>query len=159
MTTKTTIELTETQRRLVEELGVLYEQGGMQPAAGRILALLVVSDQVELTFEEICETLNISKSAVSNTLNFLINTDRVEYITQPGERKRYFRIKMKSMKDGITKALTGINAINVVLKKVLEQRPHGTREFNENLEELTGFLDFLKEELPLLIEKWERRHS
>ena len=151
------LSLTDQKLRLIEELGVLNEQSGMQPAAARIMALLMISDKTELTFEEIYETLHISKSAASNAINFLLSTDKVEYITQPGERRRYFRCKLKSLKDGVQKSMAGLDAFNAVLKKVLDQRPVGTREFNASLEELTQFLDFLKEELPVLYQKWEDR--
>lgn len=151
------LPLTDHKLRLIEELGVLNEQSGMQPAAARIMALLMISDKTELTFEEIYETLNISKSAASNSLNFLLSTDRVEYLTQPGERRRYFRCKLQSLKDGVQKSLANLDAFNVILKKVLDQRPVGTREFNSKLEETTQFLDFLKEELPVLFQNWEDR--
>ncbi|HWJ26645.1 MAG TPA: hypothetical protein VNS32_08880 [Flavisolibacter sp.] len=153
----TTVELTDQKLKLIEELGVLHEQNGMQPAAARILSLLLVSDRTELTFEEIYETLNLSKSATSNALNFLLNTNKIEYITHSGERKRYFRFKMQSLKEGVQRSLTGIDSFNTLLKKVLDQRPVGTREFNSSLEEITQFLDFMKDELPLLFQKWEAR--
>src|SRR5215211_2638071 len=151
-----TIQLSDKKLRLIEELGILHEQSGMQPAAARILALLVVSDRNELSFEEIYETLNISKSAASNAINFLISTDKLEYTTNPGERKRYFRFKVKSMKEGVQKSLAGMEKLSTLLKKVLEQRPEETKEFNTNLTEIIGFMDFLKTELPSLFEKWER---
>src|SRR5215831_18960143 len=131
--------LTDKKLGLIEELGVLQEQNGMQPAAARILALLLVAENPELSVEEIYETLNLSKSAASNSLGFLQSTDRVEYITRPGERKRYFRCKVQSLKSGLQKSLAGMQAVNIVLKKVLEQRPHGTKEFNAKLEEITQF--------------------
>ncbi len=151
------VQLTDKKLRLIEELGILHEQSGMQPAAARILALLVVSDRPELSFEEIYETLNISKSAASNAINFLLNTGKLEYTTNPGERKRYFRLKVKSMKEGVQKSLAGMEKLSALLKQVLEQRPRDTREFNTNLSEIIGFMDFLKTELPSLIEKWEKR--
>ncbi|RYD54523.1 MAG: MarR family transcriptional regulator [Sphingobacteriales bacterium] len=154
-----TTVLTETKLRLVEELGVLHEQGGMQPAAARVLSLLMVSDKVELSFEEIYETLKISKSAASNAINGLLSTGRIEYMTQPGERKRYFRCKLKNIKEGVQKSLSGIEAMNVMLKKVLDQRPASTKEFNTNLKEMIQFLDFLRKELPALIAKWEARNK
>jgi len=153
------VKVSDKKLKLVEELGVLYEQSGMQPAAARILALLLVSDKTELTFDEIYETLKMSKSAASNALNFLLTTDKVEYMTQPGERRRYFRCKLPSLKDGVQKALAGMDAFNVLLKKVLDQRPAGTREFNATLEETTQYLDFMKDELPALFQKWEKRRK
>jgi len=155
MNSRTSIQMTEKQLRLIEKLGVFYEKGGMQPAAARILALLLVSDNIELTFEEIYETLHLSKSATSNALNFLLNTDKLEYITQPGERRRYFRFKMRSLKEGVQKSLEGIAAYNILLKEVLAQRPESTEEFNASLEENSQFLEFIREELPKLFQKWE----
>lgn len=149
------IPLTDKQLKLIEELGVLHEKGGMQPAAARILSLMMVSDKVELTFEEIYETLNLSKSATSNALNFLLSTDRAEYITKPGERKRYFRFKLRSLKEGIQQSLVGIGAFNVLLKEVLRLRPDRTGEFNASLQESSQFLDFISQELPKLYQKWE----
>lgn len=151
------VELAIKKLKLIEELGVSYERSGMQPAAARILALLLVSDKTELTFEEIYETLKTSKSAASNALNFLMDTGRVEYITKPGERRRYFRFKLQSLKEGVQKSLDGLDSFNVLLKKVLQQRHPGTKEFNTSLEETTHFLDFMKEELPVLLQKWETK--
>ena len=155
MISNMSMELTQQQLQLIEELGVLHEQGGMQPAAARILSLLLISDRTELTFEEIYETLHLSKSATSNALNFLLNTNRIEYITHSGERRRYFRYKLQSIKDGVQKSLAGIGMFNVILKKVLAQRPVGTKAFNAKLEEITEFMDFIIAELPALLQKWE----
>lgn len=152
-----TIELNDRKRKLIEELAVLQEGAGMQPASARIMALLIVSDETELSFEEVYETINMSKSAASNALNFLLNTGKIEYVTRLGERKRYFRVKLKSIKDEITKVLAGLGTFNATLKKILDQRPVGTKEFNANLEEIISFNDFIRQELPALIGKWENQ--
>lgn len=64
------IQLTDHQKQLIEELSILYEQNHLTPVMARILAFLIVSDQPELAFDQIRETLNISKSAASNALNW-----------------------------------------------------------------------------------------
>jgi len=151
------VPLTDKQLELIEALGVFHEQSGIQPAASRILSLLLVSNRTELTFEEIYETLKLSKSATSNALNFLINTQKLEYITRSGERKRYFRFKIRSLKDGIQKSLEGVNAFNILLKQVVSLRSESTGEFNSSLVEVTQFLDFLQIELPMLFQQWENQ--
>lgn len=150
-----TVQLSDKKLKLIEELGIHNEKSGMQPAASRVFALLMISDENELTFEEIYETLNISKSAGSNAINLLIDTHRVEYITRPGERKRYFRIKVISLKEGVQRSLGNLEVFNSLLKQVLAERTSETKEFNEGLSEVVGFLDFMKKELPLLFQKWE----
>ncbi|WP_276133951.1 GbsR/MarR family transcriptional regulator [Polluticoccus soli] len=152
-----TMKLSQEKLSLIEEFGVFHEQNGMQPAAGRVIALLFISDNVELTFEEIYETLHMSKSAASNAINFLLSTNRIEYITKPGERRRYFRVKAQNITDVIQRSLTGMNGFNTMLKKVLEHRPAHTKDFNNRLKEVTQFMDFLHAELPVLFQKWEQR--
>ncbi len=149
------IQFSAEKMQLIEALGLHNEQSGLQPAASRIFALLLISDTIELSFEAIYQTLNISKSAASNALNLLIDTHRVEYITKPGERKRYFRCKVKSLKEGIELHLQKVEIFNQLLKRVLLQRPVNTKEFNEGLEEAVGFLDFMRMEMPVLYQKWE----
>lgn len=39
------LRLTDQQKELIEELGVFHEQTGLQPAAARIISLLLVSDR------------------------------------------------------------------------------------------------------------------
>lgn len=149
------VPLSDNKLKLIEELGIHFEKSGLQPAASRVYALLMISNQNELTFEEVYETLNISKSAGSNALNLLIDTQRVEYITRPGERKRYFRIKVRSLKEGIQRSLDNMEVFNSLLKQVLADRTKETKEFNVGLSEVVGYLDFMRKELPLLFQKWE----
>lgn len=149
------LQLSDNKLKLIEELGIHYEKSGLQPAASRVFALLMISDQNELTFEEIYEVLNISKSAGSNAINLLIDTQRVEYFTRPGERKRYFRIKLVSLKEGVQRSLGNLEVFNSLLKQVLAERTKETKAFNEGLSEVVGFLDFMKMEWPVLLQKWE----
>lgn len=150
------IQLSDKKLKLIEELGMYFEKSGTQPAASRIFALLLISDINELTFEEIYETLNISKSAASNAINLLIDTHRVEYITRPGQRKRYFRSKVESLNEGVQRAIDNMVVFNSILKKVVAQRAEGTTEFNEGLEEVISYLDFMSIEMPALFKKWEK---
>ena len=79
------------QDELIEKIGVHFEKEGLQPVAARILSLLTVSDKEEQTFDEIRDTLKISKSAASNGINLLLKINSIEYITKLGDRKRYFK--------------------------------------------------------------------
>ncbi|MGC9330744.1 MAG: GbsR/MarR family transcriptional regulator [Bacteroidales bacterium] len=83
------------QKKLIESIGRQVEQEGMQPVAGRILALLMVMDKEQYTFDEIVEELNISKSSASIALNILQLKDMIDYETYSGDRKRYFHIKVQ----------------------------------------------------------------
>lgn len=81
----------ESQKDLVEYIGRIHEKEGYQPVAARIVGLLMVMDKEEYTFDEIVEALSISKSSASVALRNLEIRGVIEYITHPGDRKRYFR--------------------------------------------------------------------
>jgi len=150
-------KITQGQKELVEKLGVFYEKSGMQPASCRVMALLLVADQTELTFEEIQQSLSISKSATSGAINLLLTVNRVEYITRPGERKRYFRAKIMNWKEDMLKKIEEMTAMSVLLKEISKQRPKSTKEFNHTLIEMVSFLEFLQTEMPAIFKKWESK--
>ncbi|MHC2992551.1 hypothetical protein OB13_13525 [Pontibacter sp. HJ8] len=151
--------LSEKQRELIEEIGIYHENNGFQPAVARVVGLLLVSDKPELTFDEISETLNISKSATSNALNMLLNTGNIEYTTFSGDRKRYFRIKSTNGRDLFTKKMEDLSGLNDLLKRVLEVRKRENPEHDIRLKNFIGFLDYLKEQLPGLIENWKKNNE
>jgi DNA-binding transcriptional regulator GbsR (MarR family) len=147
--------ITEKQRILIEQLGVFYEQEGFHPAGARIMALLLIADRNELTFDEIKDALNISKSATSTAINLLINTKRIEYFTNPGERKRYFRATIVNWKKHMKEKLEEIIKMSSIMEAIIEQRPATTADFNNSLKEVHSFMTFFHKEIPLLIERWK----
>src|SRR6516162_3776595 len=88
------MKLNQNQKNLIEKMGVFLEHSGIPPTEGRILSLLLVADEIEMTFDDIREHLQISKSAASNALNVLLKINKIEYITKTGDRKRYFRSRI-----------------------------------------------------------------
>lgn len=78
---------------MVEQLGVHIEkEDQMAPLAARILATLILSCKDGVSFDELVTDLEASKSTVSTHLNSLSASGLVDYITKPGDRKRYFII-------------------------------------------------------------------
>lgn len=86
------MELAQEKKQLVEDVGVLLEErANLSPLASRIYALLILSSYDGMSFEEIVNTMQASKSSVSSNLNVLLQLHYVDYYTKPGDRKRYFR--------------------------------------------------------------------
>jgi DNA-binding transcriptional regulator GbsR (MarR family) len=155
-TTLIHMHITETKKRLIEKLGVFFEGQGRTPAEARIIALFLVADQIEMTLEEIQEALSISKSAANNALNVLLLTDQVEYVTQPGNRKKYYKSKieqwMTHVEQHIEKSVEG----KTLLKEVLEQRTKATKTFNTALKDMIEFMDFVHSQHQELFIKWKK---
>ena len=101
------------QRALIERIGRNNERDGFQPVTARILGLLMVMDKEEYTFDEIVDEMQISKSSASNALRNLELRGVIEYVTYPGDRKRYFRFVSGD-----------INEIIAEIEKRMQQKLH-----------------------------------
>src|SRR5687768_4149362 len=123
------IQLSENQKNLVEKMGVAYERSGLTPVASRMLALMLVAEDPDLTFDQLQATLGISKSATSNSINLLLNTYKIEQVTKLGERKRYFRNRIIHWKEDIKKTHEQLNLFADLMRAILKQRPGDTVEF------------------------------
>jgi len=151
--------LTDKQKELIERLGVFTEQNGIPPTEARISSLLLVADEVELTFDQIRELLNVSKSAASTALNTLLATQKITYTTRPGDRKRYFSSNLVNWEENASVGFQKMLGVNKLLHEILDQRTPNTPEFNEGLRNLIEFMDFMNTELPQLFEKWRNRKT
>lgn len=151
------IQLSEKQKELIEKLGIMFERSGMTPAQTRIIALLMISDRVELSFDEIRETLQLSKSATSNSLNTLLITDRITYTTKIGDRKRYFKSKIATFGTDFEKQFNQLIKVKEIFQEILESRTKETPEFNSKMAKLIDFLDYFQQEFPAFMKKWETR--
>lgn len=146
--------LTPEQKQLIEKIGIYHEQQGFPPVVGRIMGLLFVANQPHLTFEEIIENLNISKSATSNALNLLLQMRLIEYTTFSGDRKRYFSALLENWHQEVVAKMNSILAFSSLLRQANELRGDSNPEMSNKVLERIEFMEFLSQEVPVLLEKW-----
>lgn len=97
---------THTKEELIESLGMHFESMyQLPPLATRIYAQLILTGSDGLTFEELIEATEASKSSVSTSINLLLQTQKIEYFTKPGDRKRYFRKNANYLKNRLSNYL------------------------------------------------------
>lgn len=145
------ILLKDEQRQLLERLAALYDRAGLPPASAKIMALLTVSDATELSFDQIQDTLGISKSATSQALTHLQNCKEVEFTTRIGDRKRFFRLKTSSWLESILEKFEHLKRTSELYSEILKQRPADTPEFNKALQVKASLLRVAVEKLPDLL--------
>lgn len=148
--------LTQKQKELIESFGVIQENMGLSPAAARVNALLVVSDDVELTFDEIKDGVSLSKSATSNAINYLLASKHIGYKTKPGDRKRYFFSKLGQWQNSFIDSMEGLTNYNQIMKEIHKHRSDATTDFNEQLKDFTEFIDYYQKESIKLIRNWKK---
>lgn len=139
------------QKELIEQIGRENEREGFQPVPARILGLLMVMDKEEFTFEEIVEEMQISKSSASTALKKLEIRGIIEYITYPGDRKRYFRFVsgeidglVNEMENKLKRNLVIINQIIELKKDPNSRNSNFLRTISKGMEFFIKNLDELK---------------
>jgi len=142
-----TEERIQKQREIIETIGRYFDREGFQPIAGRILGLLMVMDKEQFTFDEIVEELQISKSSASNALRNLEIRGQVEYITIPGDRKRYFRLKRQDAFSMIKEFEEKMRMMIVLLEKIISLKADPDSPNSELFKNLIGIHDYILEKL------------
>jgi DNA-binding transcriptional regulator GbsR (MarR family) len=132
------------QREYVETLGRLTNQSGASALSGRIVGLLSFLDKEEFTFDEIVDELKISKSSASTTINHLLESDKIEYITYAGDRKRYFRIKINTRKQFLNMMRNHISKMEKLNREVLALKKDKNSRSSKNIQAMLEGLVFWK---------------
>ena len=153
------LPLTEKQLDLVERIGVLHDQTGLRPAEGRILGLLIVASEPELTFDEIREALDLSKSATSNSLHKLQTIGTVVYRTHPGDRKRYFKKSYENWERAFVERGVKYLEIRHLLVEALGYRDPAVDETRESMETMIDFLAMLEESMLDAYDRWQKKRN
>jgi DNA-binding transcriptional regulator GbsR (MarR family) len=107
---------------LIELFGIHFERlYNISPLGGRILATLVIDGcKSGLTFDELVEKMQASKSSVSTNLNLLLKTGRIEYFTVAGDRKKYFKAAPLSQR--LKNYLTIIDGEKMMIDRLMQFR-------------------------------------
>ncbi|MFC6998991.1 GbsR/MarR family transcriptional regulator [Rufibacter roseus] len=148
------VNLNQEQKQLIEKIGIYHEQQGFPPVVGRIMGLLFVADKQYLSFEEIIETLGISKSATSNALNLLLQVRIIEYTTFSGDRKRYFSALRENWHEEVISKMNSILAMSKLMRQANELRGDANPKMNQLVQDRFEFMEYLSSQVPLLMEKW-----
>lgn len=152
-----TEERIQKQKALIEEIGKHFDKKGFQPIAGRILGLLMVMDKEQFTFEEITEELNISKSSASNALRNLEIRGNIEYVTIPGDRKRYFQIRRQHSFDIIEEFERNMRLARDMFEKIIELKANKNSENALFFKNISNMINFYLDQIPSLRKKYEKK--
>ena len=145
-------------KAVMEKIAVLFEKSGFQPAMGRIYGYLMVAEPPQKTFAEIQNDLKLSKSAVSNALNMLLEMKTIDYTTRTGDRKRYFYFDAEGWITKLKEKI-GTNFFNEIIKSAIEVRSEKYPEFNKKLTDILKFNSFINKEIAAAIEKWDKENG
>ena len=81
----------QTESEFVESLGLILQTEGFPRIAGRLLGVFVLRGG-PLSFQELCDMLQVSRGSVSTNTRLLVSLGAVERVAVTGERQDYFRL-------------------------------------------------------------------
>ena len=113
----------------------------------------------ELTFDEIREALDLSKSATSNARNRLQTIGTVVYQTHPGDRKRYFRKSYSNWERAFVERGVKYLEIRHLSIEALEHRDNEVDETRPSMEEMIDFLAMLEESMLDAYDRWKKSRT
>jgi len=135
------------QKELIEYIGRQNEKEGYQPVAARIMGLLMVMDKEEFTFDEIVEEMKISKSSASTALKNLEIRGLIEYVTYPGDRKRYFRFISSDIYSMIDEMEKKMQRNLVTIRQIIELKKDPNSRNSVFLKNVLTGMEFFMQQL------------
>ncbi len=151
------LELTQNQKKLIQKTVSLEGKRGFKSSASLIAGLILVTGNKGLSFDDIQDTLELSKGAVSLGLSLLTGIGRLEDFKKFNERKRYFRIPLNSsLKEHIEDALEMfVDFKNLVSELIADKQIEFEKDFGKIMDEDLEFVSFILKRVTNAVEEWK----
>ena len=144
--------------RFIERFASALMDAGMPRMPSRVFVALLASDSGRLTASELAEQLHVSPAAISGALRYLQQVNVLTRERRPGSRRDHYRLlddtwyemtlrREQVMARWISAGREGIEVLG-------RDTPAGAR-----MAESVAFFEFVRAELPALIERWREQHT
>ena len=146
--------------QFIERSAELMEEHGFPRMAGRVIGALLISIPPQLSHDELAELLQASKGSISMSTQLLMRLNLVERVSLPGQRRSYYRLRENLWHDFLTDIAQHVQRERAVVLQGLAVLQNEPVETKRRLIEMLVISDFMQEEWPGLLDRWEtRRHE
>lgn len=147
----------EDRSAYVEDFGLLFEGFGLPRMVGRVLGMLLISE--ELSAEQLAGALRASRGSISSSTRSLIQMGLAQRRSRPGERRDYFRIEPGAWGELMRREIDVLAKFRRMAERGLGIVDGDDPRLRRNLEEMRGFYSWLEREMPALLERWEEEKT
>jgi DNA-binding transcriptional regulator GbsR (MarR family) len=144
------------REKYIEDVGIYYEHYGYPRIAGKICGYLMSSNTENNSFDEILEFLMVSKGSISGNLNYLLRQNMIEKHSIKGDRKSYYRIRIKEPQQLIVEDLTRFTDKIKMFQKGNSFRKDKSSESSIGIAKMARFCEFVADEVKEIQRKWEQ---
>lgn len=159
MTTQDAIDETRAQElRFAEEMGLMFDSGGSPRMAGRVWAMLLITDAPHLSAIDLQDSLGASAGSISTATRFLLQYGLIERIWVPGQRRDYYAPRPGAVADLIRRRLERLVSAELMITDALERfadRSHA----QPRLDEVHTIYHWYAREFPKLHERFLAEQS
>ncbi len=151
-------EVLETSRRhFAEDMGIAMERAGFPRMAGRIIGVLMISTENEVSTEELARVLGASRGSLSTMTRMLVDQRIIERVGKPGERRDYFRISNGAWTAFLRTRLQEVTSFHLMVENGLHIVSANEHAPYTRLQHLHEFYEFFQKEFEAMLERWEHR--
>ena len=147
------------RREFAEKCALILESQGLSRMAGRVYGWLLVADTKEQTLNDLGAALQASKSSLSVATRTLIQYGMLERMSKPGQRRDYFRVRVKPFAEIFNRRLEQVTQMRTLFDRAIELSDDNGEDFEQDLQDVRDRYAFLEDEIPKLIERWEVQAS
>jgi DNA-binding MarR family transcriptional regulator len=124
--------------KFMEDIGLYYENHGIPRIGGRILALMLVTEEA-LSADQIALRLMVSRGSVSTNVRLLINIGLIEKMAIPGDRLDYLRFSPSAWENVFMMRLKAFVPLQNLAQQGLAALPAGDA-IRRRLEDLISWI-------------------
>lgn len=148
----------EAEIEFIERFGLMFEEDGLPKIAGRIFALLMLTDRA-LTLDEIAATLQVSKTSASTNTRMLDGMRFLERTSRPGDRKAYYRLAPNGLEMSFERTRQRMKEVLELLDTVSDGFPEKREVALRRLKRMREWHAFILAEMDGIWLRWQEREK
>jgi predicted transcriptional regulator len=145
-------------RRFVESFAAALVDAGVPHMPALVFVALLTDDGGRLTADELASRLQVSRAAISGAVRYLAQVGLTVRERQPGSRRYLYALRDPTWYELVARREQLLDRWIAVMAQGIDalgaQSPAGRR-----LSESQAFFEFLRREMPALLERWRTQQA
>jgi len=144
--------------RFTDRMAEIFEQEGQPPIAGRILALLLVSEEPR-SLDQLAGFLRVSKASVSTNARLLAHFGVITRARRPGDRRDFYAVVPDLFERTTVQRLEQWQRFTAAVGEARRRVPARSRIVRARLEGYESAFAHLSGAISRSLSQWHRRNG
>jgi DNA-binding transcriptional regulator GbsR (MarR family) len=150
--------MTRSTARFTDRMAEIFEQEGQPPIAGRILALLLMSEKPR-SLDELAHALRVSKASASTNARLLAHFGVITRARHPGDRRDYYSVVPDLFERTTLQRLEQWHRFTAAVQEARRGVPARSRVVRARLEGYETAFAYLSGAISRSLSRWHRRNG